>query len=47
MMKEAGIPTSAVQDFIGHDDKTTSRHYTHTGSDALRKAAEALPILEI
>ena len=47
IMKEAGILASVVQDFIGHDDKTMSRHYTHTGSEALRKAAEVLPTLEL
>jgi hypothetical protein len=35
-MKEAGIPASVVQDFIGHDDKTMSRRYTHTGTEQKR-----------
>lgn len=43
LMKEAGIPASVVQDFVGHDDAAMSKHYTHTGADALRKAAVALP----
>lgn len=45
LMKEAGIPASVVQDFIGHDDEAMSAHYTHTGTDALKKAAAALPVL--
>ncbi|MFN0128008.1 MAG: tyrosine-type recombinase/integrase [Verrucomicrobiales bacterium] len=43
LMKEAGIPASVVQDFIGHDDAAMSRLYTHTGEESLRKAAGALP----
>ncbi len=31
-------------DFIGHDDAAIS-YYTHTGDEALKKAAEALRIL--
>ena len=45
-MKEAGIPQSVVQEFIGHDDVTMSRLYTHTGDDAMRKAAASLPKLK-
>ena len=45
-MKEAGIPQSVVQEFIGHDDATMSRLYTHTGDDAMRKAAASLPKLK-
>ena len=43
LMKDGGIPASVVQDFIGHDDEAMSAHYTHTGTEALKKAAEALP----
>lgn len=45
LMKDAGIPASVVQDFVGHDDAAMSKHYTHTGSDALRRAADSLPSL--
>ena len=44
-MKAAGIPASVVMDFIGHDDAAMSQLYTHTGDEALRKAAESLPRL--
>lgn len=44
-MKEAGIPAAAVMEFVGHDSAQMSEHYTHTGEDALRKAAAALPDL--
>ena len=43
LMKEAGVPAAAVQEFVGHDSAQMSEHYTHTGEDALRKAAAALP----
>jgi len=44
-MKNAGISPAFVQEFIGHDSATVSRHYTHIETDALRKAANALPDL--
>lgn len=44
-MKAAGIPASVVMDFIGHDDAAMSQLYTHTGDEALRKAADSLPRL--
>jgi len=44
-MREAGVSSSVVMEFIGHDDATISRIYTHTGDDAMRKAAESLPAL--
>jgi integrase len=42
-MKAANIPLSVVMDFIGHSDAAMSQLYTHTGDDALRKAAGSLP----
>jgi hypothetical protein len=42
-MKEAGIPAAVVMELVGHDSEAMSRHYTHVGADALRKAAESLP----
>ena len=43
MLKEAGIPHAVVQELIGHDSEQMSEHYTHVGSEALKKAADALP----
>ncbi|HWL54346.1 MAG TPA: site-specific integrase [Chthoniobacteraceae bacterium] len=45
MLKEAGIPAAVVMELVGHDSKAVSQHYTHVGSEALRKAAEAFPEL--
>lgn len=43
LMKEAGIPAAVVMELVGHDSEAMSRHYTHVGADALRKAAASLP----
>jgi integrase len=43
LLKEAGIPEAVVMELVGHDSEQMSAHYTHTGEEALRKAAEALP----
>ena len=43
LMKEAGIPAAVVMELVGHDSEAMSRHYTHIGADALRKAAASLP----
>jgi integrase len=43
LMKEAGIPAAVVMELVGHDSEAMSRHYTHVGAEALRKAAESLP----
>jgi integrase len=45
LLKEAGIPHAVVQELIGHDSEQMSEHYTHVGSEALKKAADALPDL--
>jgi integrase len=45
LLKEAGIPQSVVMDFIGHDTISVSHGYTHTGREALEKAASAFPAL--
>lgn len=45
ILKEAGIPQSVVMDFIGHDSAGVSHGYTHTGREALEKAAAAFPVL--
>jgi integrase len=43
MLKDAGIPEAVVMELVGHDSTQMSAHYTHVGSDALEKAASALP----
>jgi len=45
LLKEAGIPHAVVQELIGHDSEQMSKHYTHVGTEALRKAADAMPPL--
>jgi len=43
LMKNAGISSAIVQEFIGHDSPEISANYTHIEMDAMRKAAESLP----
>jgi integrase len=43
LLKEAGIPAAVVMEMIGHDSEQMSEHYTHVGSEALKKAADSLP----
>lgn len=45
VLKAAGIAESVVMELVGHDSVEVSRHYTHTGRDALKAAAQALPEL--
>jgi hypothetical protein len=45
-MKNAGISPAIVQEFIGHDSKAMSEHYTHIDLASLREAADAIPDLE-
>ncbi len=45
LLKNAGIPQSVVMDYIGHDSADVSHGYTHTGREALEKAAAAFPNL--
>lgn len=45
LLKTAGIPQSVVMDYIGHDSAGVSHGYTHTGREALEKAAAAFPEL--
>ncbi len=40
---KTGIPAAVVMEKIGHDSEQMSEHYTHVGSEALKKAAESLP----
>ena len=43
LMKNAGVSSAIVQEFIGHDSPAISANYTHIETSALRKAAESLP----
>lgn len=43
MMKEAGIPAAVVMELVGHDSAAMSEHYTHVGTEAMRKAADSMP----
>jgi len=43
LLKEAGIPASVVMEYVGHDSEQMSQHYTHTGTEAMTKAAAAFP----
>ena len=43
LMKDAGIPESVVRDVIGHASSAVSAIYTHVGTNAKRKALNALP----
>ena len=45
LLKDAGIPEAVVMELVGHDSKQMSAHYTHVGTEALQKAAAALPTL--
>ena len=45
MLNTGGIAESVVMELVGHDSVEESRHYTHTGRDALKAAAQALPEL--
>jgi integrase len=45
LMKNAGISPAIVQEFIGHDSEAINRVYTHIETDAMRRAADALPDL--
>ena len=38
-----GIPAAVFMEMIGHDSEQMSEHYTHVGSEALKKAADSLP----
>lgn len=43
LMKNAGISSSIVQEFIGHDSPAISANYTHIETSALKKAADSMP----
>ena len=39
----AGIPDAVTMAIAGHESVAMSQRYTHVGTDAMRKATEALP----
>jgi len=39
----AGVPLSVVQAIVGHGNPAMTRHYSHIGDDAMRKAVNSLP----
>ncbi len=43
LMKDAGVPESVVRDVIGHTSSAVSAIYTHVGTNAKKKALNALP----
>jgi integrase len=45
LLKDAGIPQATVQELVGHSSVQMSELYTHVGSEALQRAAAALPSL--
>ena len=47
LMKNAGISPAIVQEFVGHDSKVISQHYTHIELASLRQAANSLPQFEL
>lgn len=46
LMKNAGISPAIVQEFVGHDSRAISEHYTHIELASLRNAADSIPKLE-
>lgn len=42
MQAELGTPLSVVQSIVGHGSPAMTQHYTHTGEEAVLKAAKAL-----
>ena len=44
-LKNAGVSSAIVQEFIGHDSEAINRVYTHIETETMRKAADRLPDL--
>lgn len=40
MMKNSGVSSAVVEEFVGHDSKEMNRVYTHIDFQTLKKAAE-------
>ena len=47
LMKNSGISSAIVQEFVGHDSKEISQNYTHIETESMRLAADSLPDLYI
>ena len=45
LLKNAGVSSAIVQEFIGHDSEAVNRVYTHIETETMRKAADRLPDL--
>jgi integrase len=45
LLKNAGISSAIVEEFVGHDSEGINRMYTHIDHDALRGAVDALPVV--
>ena len=43
LLKNAGVSSAVVQEFIGHDSKAVSQNYTHIEIDAMRRATDLMP----
>jgi integrase len=43
LLKRAGVSDAVAMEFIGHDSKSVSRHYTHIDTATLKAAADKLP----
>jgi integrase len=43
LLKDARVPDAVVMELVGHGSAAMSQRYTHVGSEALTKAANALP----
>ena len=43
----AGVPLPVVASIVGHTSTAMTRHYYHENEDALRRAVEAVPSLEV
>jgi integrase len=45
MLRDAGASQGVAMELIGHASATVHRHYTHLGTDTLRRAVSLLPAL--
>lgn len=43
LLKEQGVPDAVVMELVGHETVEMSRHYSHIGREALKKAVATLP----
>ena len=45
LQKEAGTPQAVVQEIVGHNTDAMSKRYTHIGDEALKRAAQQIPMI--